>query len=309
MAGWLQRGVAAARIGGERSDLWIPGALASLVFLGWSPFVLAVVPLPGASDLAFFGADVYTSSRWPANALALGAGVMLLLLAASLLIALAETTLLRRLRRLRGLRPLRPLPDDALRLWGVQLLAALPAAAAAVSVLIGLAAVAPAEYQSPDIGGTLAVRIVRDLLPFLALFAVAVIVGQTFGAAATHRAVGSGEAVAASLWGALRDLVGAPLRLLVTALVTLLAYGVGLLLAAGLLRVVWSPIRLQLANGQVGGPQTLLLLVGFVAIWLCLLIGAGALHAWASVWWALELEPRPRWPLEPSSAMEEIGQA
>jgi hypothetical protein len=101
MAAWLQRGVAAARIGGERSDLWIPGALASLVFLGWSPFVLAVVPLPGASDLAFFGADVYTSSRWPANALALGAGVMLLLLAASLLIALAETTLLRRLRRLR----------------------------------------------------------------------------------------------------------------------------------------------------------------------------------------------------------------
>ncbi len=309
MSGWLQRGAAAARIGGDRSDLWIPGALASLVFLGWSPFVLAVMPLPGAADLAFFGADLYSSSRWPANALALGAGVMLLLLAASLLIALAETTLLRRLRRLRGLPAQRPLPDDALRLWGVQLLAALPAAAAAGAVLIGLAAVAPAEYQSPDIGGTLTVRIVRDLLPFLALLGVAVIVGQTFGAAATHRAVGHGEPVAASLSGALRDLVGAPLCLFMTALVTLLAHGVGLLLATVLLRVLWSPIRLQLTRGQLGGPQTLLLLVGFVAIWLCLLIGAGALHAWASAWWALELEPRPGRDVEPSSAVEEIGQA
>ena len=34
--------------------------------------------------------------------------------------------------------------------------------------------------------------------------------------------------------------------------------------------------------------HTLLLLVGFVAIWLCLLLGAGALHAWASAWWSLE---------------------
>jgi len=33
-----------------------------------------------------------------------------------------------------------------------------------------------------------------------------------------------------------------------------------------------------------------LLLVGFVAIWLCLVAAGGALHGWAATWWSLELE-------------------
>ena len=310
MSAWLGRAGAAARIGLERPELWIPGALASLLIAGWSPFVVAVVPLPGAADLAFFGADLYSSSRWPANLLALVAGLLLVLLAASLLVSLAESALLRRLRTLGGLETLRPLADEARRLWGAQLVAALPAMAAATAVLIGLAAVAPAEYQSPDIGGTLAVRITRDLLPELALLALAVIVGQTLGAAATHRAVGSREPVAASLWAAPRTVVHAPLRLLATAVVSLLVQGAALLLATLLLATLWSPIRLQLASGQLGGAPTLLLLVGFVAIWLCLLVGGGALHAWASAWWSLELEldsPRRRLE-EPPSPMEDPAQ-
>jgi hypothetical protein len=34
----------------------------------------------------------------------------------------------------------------------------------------------------------------------------------------------------------------------------------------------------------IDGPAALLL-VGFVAIWLCLILGGGALHAWGSVSW------------------------
>jgi hypothetical protein len=57
-----------------------------------------------------------------------------------------------------------------------------------------------------------------------------------------------------------------------------------LVLSAALLRVLWSPIGLQLDVGQID-PGTALLLVGFVAIWLCLLLGGGALHAWGSLTW------------------------
>ena len=76
-----------------------------------------------------------------------------------------------------------------------------------------------------------------------------------------------------------------------------------------LLRILWSPVSLQLGEGQLGGPQTLLLLVGFVAIWLCLLVGIGALHVWASAWWTLALEPELPERTEPARSVEGVGQA
>ncbi len=304
MRGSLRAALTAARIAGDRSDLWIPGALASLAFLAWLPFVLAVVPLPSAADLAFFGADLYTSSRWPLNAVVLLGGLALLVLAASVLVALGEATLLRRLWLDV---PARPLRDDTASLWLVQLVAALPALAAAGVLLFGLAAVAPGEYQSPDIGGPLEIRILRDIAPFLVLLLIATLVGQALGAAATRRAMQLPAVDALS--AGLRDLRHGTLRLAGVALVTLLVYGIALGSAFGLLRVLWSPIALQLQGGHLGGPQTLLLLVGFVAIWLCLLVGAGALHAWASAWWTIELERGRRQPAEPASGVEGIGRA
>jgi hypothetical protein len=52
---------------------------------------------------------------------------------------------------------------------------------------------------------------------------------------------------------------------------------------------LWVPIARSLSAAQLGTPATPLLLVGFVAIWLCLLLASGALHAWTSGWWLTEL--------------------
>ena len=62
-----------------------------------------------------------------------------------------------------------------------------------------------------------------------------------------------------------------------------------LALATVLLHVLWAPIQVELAGGQLVSPQALLLLVGFVAVWLALVLAFGALHAWVSGWWSLEL--------------------
>jgi hypothetical protein len=48
--------------------------------------------------------------------------------------------------------------------------------------------------------------------------------------------------------------------------------------------VLWAPIGVRL-EGEGIGLAAMLLLVGFVAIWLCLVLGGGALHAWGSAAW------------------------
>jgi hypothetical protein len=53
---------------------------------------------------------------------------------------------------------------------------------------------------------------------------------------------------------------------------------------AALLGVLWHPIGIRL-SGEGIDAAIVPLLVGFVAIWLCLVLGGGALHAWASVTW------------------------
>jgi hypothetical protein len=303
----LRDAAAAGRIAGNRSDLWIPGALAALAFVGWLPFVLAVVPLPSAADLAFFGADLYTSSRWPLNAVQLVGGIGLLVAGASALVALGEAALLRRLDA--GVHP-RRLADDAARLWTIQLVAALPALVAVALLIAALVAVAPAEYQSPDIGGSLGLRIARDVAPFAVLLLAALLFGQALGAAATRRVLHAPHlGVRRALGAGWRDMRRGANRVTTLAVASVLALAAALALAYLLLRILWSPVSLQLGEGQLGGPQTLLLLVGFVAIWLCLLIGIGALHVWASAWWTLALEPERPERTEPARSVEGMGQA
>ena len=58
-----------------------------------------------------------------------------------------------------------------------------------------------------------------------------------------------------------------------------------------------TPIGPELASRPLGNPRALLLLVGFVAIWLATVMALGALRAWVSTWWSLELGreiPEPR---------------
>jgi len=162
--------------------------------------------------------------------------------------------------------------------------------AVATALIIGIAAVAAAEFGAPDIGGPLLLRIIRQLIPLLVAFAVLTLVGQAFGAAALRRAMGRDALpVGAALRRGLRDLGARPLRRLGLALASTLTDLLALVIATALLRVLWAPIRVELAAGQLVSPQALLLLVGFVAVWLALVLAFGALHTWVSAWWSLEL--------------------
>ena len=52
--------------------------------------------------------------------------------------------------------------------------------------------------------------------------------------------------------------------------------------------MLWVPIGSDLDGGRLATPETLLLLLGFVAIWLGLLLAAGAVQVAVSAWWAIE---------------------
>ena len=284
---WLANAAAAGGTALDRPDLWLPASLGSIVYLAWLPLMLTVAALPTASDLAFLGVRLLSSGAFPWNVVLLAALATLAVLSACLLAGLAEAAMLHAAGN--GTRE-RSLARETEATFSVLLIASLPAVAVATMLVSGIAAVAPAEYGAPDIGGPLLLRIIRHLVPLLvALFAFAVI-GQAFGVVALRRAVGErAVSVGAALRGALLDLLARPLRRLGTAVASLLIDLSALVLATALLGVLWAPIRVELAAGQLISPQALLLLVGFVAVWLALVLAFGALHVWVSAWWSLEL--------------------
>jgi len=285
--GWFRNAAEAARLAGDRPDLWLPGSLGSLSYLAWLPLVLTVAALPKASDLAFLGARVLSSGAFPWNILLLATLATIVVLIACLLAAFAAAALLRAAGDGTADRSLTRETEVA---FSVLLIAALPAVAISTALISGIAAVAPAEFGAPDIGGPLLLRIVRHLIPLLVTLAVFVLVGQALGAAALRRAVGPGAvSVGAALRGGVRDIAAQPRRRLGLAAASMLADLGALALATALLHVLWAPIRVELAAGQLVSPQALLLLVGFVAVWLALVLAFGALHAWVSAWWSLEL--------------------
>jgi hypothetical protein len=272
----------------DHAVLWLPGALASLAFLGWLPFLLAVANPPNVGDLAFFAAGLVTAPDYPGNVYLLVAAAALGALSASILVAAGETLLLRTQRRLLGQLPTTRLFDeDLLRVWGSQLIAALPAIAALAALAARIAAVAPGEYQSPDIGGTFLYRVARDVWPLGAAAILAIALGQAWGSAAVRRASAPRARFLSALLWAARDVVRNPLRRVGVALATSAALTTWLVATWALLRLLWHPIGVAIGNGRLTQPVTLVLLLGFVAIWLCLIAGGGALHAWSSAWWTL----------------------
>lgn len=294
---WIGNAGAAARLAGDRGDLWLAGALGALGYVAWLPLVLAVSSVPRASDLAFMGAGLFTSELFPLNLLLLATLAALGILIGCLLAALAEATLLRGLGLGLGT-PQRPLTREVEVVFSVILVSVLPAVAVAAALLSGVAAVAPAEFGAPDAGVPLALRIGLRLLPLLGGLAILAIAGQALGGVAIRKAAGPGGlSVGASLKAAVRDLVAHPARRIGLALVSLMIDVLAVVLAVALLRVLWAPIGTDLAGGQLISPQALLLLVGFVAVWFAVILAFGALHVWISAWWSLELgawgEPAP----------------
>jgi hypothetical protein len=285
MLGWLQRGAEAAQLASDRSDLWPAGSLAWLAYIGWLPLVV-VLGQPDSNDLAFLGVSLYTSSAFPLNVVALVAGAVALFGLLCLLAALAEVALMRSADASTSQTSLGRMTVTA---FAITLVSAMPAVLAATGVFAGLISVAPTVYQSPDIGTPVLLRLAAQLLPLLLLFVLGLLVGQAFGGIAIRRAHASGESVASSLAFSARRLIRMPWTWLGVAGAGMLADAISLLFTFSLLRVLWAPIGVSLADGLLAHPATLLLLLGFVTIWLALLLIAGALHVAVSAWWAMEL--------------------
>lgn len=287
MRAWLRRGTMAAQVAADRSDLWPAGALASLAFLGWVPLLL-VVARPDAGDLTFLASSLRASGAYPANVAALGVALIAGVVMLCLLAAAAEAVLI---RTAAGAEPGHP-PFSHAALVGltIVLLCALPAAAAMLALLLGAVALVPAEFQSPDLGVPLAVRLAGLLLPFLLVLLLATLAGQAVGGAAFRFALAPrAPPIPRALARAARELPGRPWGRIGVAGAGLLADLIAAALTYAVLRVLWAPIASELGRGRLASPDTLLLLVGFVAIWLALLLAAGALHVAVSAWWALEL--------------------
>ena len=299
MRGWLAGARSAAKLAADRAELWIPGTLAALAFLGWLPLVIAVVPFPDTAGLTFFGADLVSSGSYPLNVLLLGVAGLLGMLSLCLLVALGEAALQRALRPLLGVRGSEPRDDgwaesltaETAVVFVVILVALLPAVAAAFGLALWVAAAAPGEFMSPDIGGTPVMRVVGDVLPGIVLLALVVVAAQAFGGAVERRAIGpSAEPLGRATRHAIGDLARRPAITAATLGATTLALVVQLGVSTLVLVVLWKPIRVALDAGDLATPSTILLLVGFTAIWLCLLLAGGALNAWASAWWSLGLD-------------------
>ena len=132
---------------------------------------------------------------------------------------------------------------------------------------------------------------------------VAVVAGQAFVAAVARRPPrDAGAPRGHAFGGGLRDLAHRPLARLGVALASLGLQLTYLVVSLLLLRVLWAPIGEALGEGRATTSAAPLLLVGFVAIWLCLVLVGGALHAFVAAWWSLELGADARG--EPSTLEE-----
>lgn len=281
MRRWWTASVAAADLVAGRADLWLPGALAWSLTVGWAPLTLAVVSAPDTADLTFLGARLYSSGAWPWNAIAAGGGLLLLAISALVLVAVAETVLVGGGRR-------GPTVRGVARLAAIGLVTAAPTVAALLAAATAFIIVAMREFNAPGVADPV-LRSLWRISPILLAIALAWVGGAAAHAAATREAVlrraGMVEALAA-VPRRLRRSGAAGILSSVAAFAASVAY---LATATLLLSVLWDPIGMRLAVGGLDatvGP----LLVGFVAIWLCLVLGGGALRAWSSETWTRVLE-------------------
>jgi hypothetical protein len=284
MRAWLRAVRAAAAEVGERPSLWIPGALAWTVIAGWVALVVGVVRPPTSAELTFFGAGLATSGLWPWNLVAAMIAVGLVVAAAFLLAALAECVLL--LGRRAG-------PVDVRRAVVVSLACAAPICALLLFVGAVTPFIAQAEFNAPSADGAPIMRTLTRISPLLGAALVVATAGAAVHAAAL-RAVATGEPARSALRRAPARLARVGSAGVAHAL-AIVALRIGhLVLASVLLRVLWDPIGIRLAGGGTD-VATLMLLVGFVAIWLCLVLSGGALHAWGSVTWTRLLAVGEGW--------------
>jgi hypothetical protein len=263
------------RLAADRPALWLPGALAWLTTVGWVPFVLAVVRPPSVAELTYLGSRAYTSGLWPWHAVLAAAGAVALTVVALGLASAGNAVLLAAAERRRAA------AGDAGNLLVLALVGAVPVAICALAIAIGVIAIGPAEFNRPQAEPSPVLRTAIRLAPLLVFTGVLGLVGSTLaglaGRAATRGGAGSGLAALPAL---VRRAGRAGLLHVVVAAVIGLAH---LVLTGLLLSVLWAPIGAGLGVGGGIDLAAVLLLVGFVAIWLCLVLAGGVVHAWASL--------------------------
>jgi len=285
MERWLAAAGSAARLVSAWPALSIPGALAWLATVGWISLVAGVAQVPSEGELTVLGAGFYTSGAWPWNAVAVAAAAMGAVMLAFGLAAIGESALLGALRGEQESRP------SAIDVVAVSVVTAGPTLFAILASITAAAIVAPGEFTAPDTGAGPVLRIVARLAPFL----IAVAALASFGAAVHAAAVRLIGRAGREPLAALRDgprALGSSGAAAGWHLAAQLAVRIVFLLVATLLvRVLWAPIGVRLGSGGFDAAAALLL-VGFVAIWLVIVLGGGAVHAWGSATWSGLLDAR-----------------
>jgi len=284
MRRWLANAAPALAHVSDRPMLWVPGALTWVASVGWISLVAGVVRVPTQLELTYFGAGMQTSGLWPLNLVLMATAVVAAVTAGVGLVAVGNAALDAELRN----RPFEP--ADAGRRFVTSLIGVLPVALVVFVLLVATIAVAPAEFNRPEADPGPVLRLLGRLMPLLVLGAVVVV-----STAALAGLAGRAATEAGNVAGGLADLpalarragsAGA-LHIAVTAVI-----GVAFLVLSGVLvRVLWSPIGTSLVTEGAIDATGVLLLVGFVAIWLCLVLAGGALHAWGSATWSALLQP------------------
>lgn len=298
MRRWLAAATSAMAHVSERPTLWVPGALTWVASVGWISFLAAVTRVPTQSELTYFGARMQTSGLWPLNLVLIAAGVVGIVTLAVGLVAVGNAALDAVLRA----EPF--VAADAGRRFVTSLIGVLPVALVVFALLIATIAVAPAEFNRPQADPGPVLRILGRLMPLLVLGAV-VLVSTAALAGLAGRAASEARSVVGGLAGlpAMLRRAGSAgaVHIAVTAML-----GIAFLVLCGILvDVLWTPIGAGMPAGGSVDAGGVLLLVGFVAIWLCLVLAGGALHAWGSATWSLLLRPpatvaRPGRPQEAS---------
>ena len=309
----VARARAAASIAADRSDVWTAAALAELLTVGWLPIVLAVVPLPSPSDIAFASAGLVGRPNAVVLGLAAAVAAVAAVLLTRLVVAVADGVVI-------GALASRPGPmGDASRInpraaWGVQAVALVPLLLALVLVGYPVAAAAAAEWQAPDTAGVGFVgRLLVAVAPALVVVLLAALAAHAIGAAGMHRVVEGRASLRVAIRGAATDLRRRAPGVMAITLGGTLARVVLLANSFALLETMWRPIEGELAAGLLIALPTLPLLLGFVFVWLCLVIASGALRTALTIWWGAELsgtvptrdtpeERGPTWTQRPSSS-------
>jgi hypothetical protein len=267
---WRRAAVASAEQVAVRPDLWPPGALAWVASAGWIPFVIAVARPPSDAELTHLGADLVASGAWPWNVVLLGSAAVIVIVAGFALTAIGNAVLMAEA----GGPP--ATASGVARLLGVALVAAVPATVIGMVLLLAIAIVAPGAFNAPQEEPGAVVRVIARVAPLGVALVVAIAIGAAFAAVAAR-----GHGIRTGPW-LLGRLGAAGWIHVAVGLLVAVAY---LVFAGLLLGVLWAPIGASLGEGRIDVAAGLLL-VGFVAIWLCLVMAGGALHAWSATTWS-----------------------